>query len=441
MGRLLSKSFLTVLSKFFFVLLIFNILVNLVVTGGSVLAIQSEVQSSPVVLIDDGPGEAAQDEPNQVNLHLFYGDGCPHCANQKDFLKKINPDYPNLKVYLYEVYYNKDNLKLMQLLADKLKVSAGGVPFTVIGDRATVGFDKVELENNIKYFSINSHQDMVEQIKKDVDKTKDKQKKEEDKDKDAQKKEADPKIVDLPLIGRVDVMKYSLPALTVILGLIDGFNPCAMWALLFLISLLIGIGDRKRMWLLGSIFILVSGLVYFLFMAAWLNVILLLGFIIWVRLAIGLLAVGGGGYNIYSFFKHRKETGCQITASSKRQAVFDKMRQLSKSNKLYVAIGGIILLAFSVNLVELICSAGLPAIYTQVLTLSNLETWQYYGYILLYILFFMLDDLIVFSVAMFTLKITGLSTKYGKLSKIIGGILMLIIGLLLIFKPEILMFG
>lgn len=373
---------------------------------------------------------------NQVDLHLFWGDGCPHCATEKKFLEEIKPKYPNLRINLYEIYHNKDNLKLMQDVAKKLQADAGGVPFTVISDKTLSGFSKGELsdsiERQIKYCSDNICQDVVAEVKAGESKQEPVEKKPE---------EGKAKFVDLPIFGRIDAMKFSLPLLTVIIGLIDGFNPCAMWALIFLISLLIGIGDRRRMWILGSIFILTSGFVYFLLMAAWLNVILLLGFILWVRILIGLVAVGGGGYNIYSFFKHRQETGCKITASSKRQIIFDKMRQLSQSNKLLLAIGGIILLAFSVNLVELICSAGLPAIYTQVLALSDLATWQYYAYILLYIFFFMLDDLVVFAIAMFTLKITGASTKYAKVCALGGGILMVIIGILLIFKPELLMFG
>ena len=92
-------------------------------------------------------------------------------------------------------------------------------------------------------------------------------------------------------------------------------------------------------------------------------------------------------------------------------------------------------------MVELVCSAGLPAIYTQILSLSNLPTWQYYFYLGLYILIFMLDDLFVFFTAMFTLKAVGVESKYARYSHLIGGVLMLVIGLLLLFKPEWLMFG
>jgi cytochrome c biogenesis protein CcdA len=175
-------------------------------------------------------------------------------------------------------------------------------------------------------------------------------------------------------------------------------------------------------------------------MAAWLNLVLFLGLIIWVRLFIAMLALFGGSYSISKFFKNKAGT-CEVTGGERKQKVFEKLKNIVKKNNLWVALGGIILLAFAVNLVELICSAGLPAVFTQVLAMNNLPTWGYYSYILLYILFFMIDDLIVFFVAMFTLKMTGITNKYARYSHLIGGALMIVIGLLLIFKPEWLMFG
>lgn len=210
--------------------------------------------------------------------------------------------------------------------------------------------------------------------------------------------------------------------------------------LLFLISLLLGMKDKKRRWILGSAFIGASAFVYFLFMAAWLNLLLFIGFIVWVRILIGLVALGGGGYNLKEFFTN-KDSGCKVTGGKKRQAVFEKLKSITHQKQFLITLGGIILLAFAVNLVELICSAGLPVIFTQILTLSNLSDWQYFGYMLLYIFIFMLDDLFIFFTAMITLEMTGISTKYSRVSHLIGGILMAIIGLLLIFKPELLMFG
>jgi hypothetical protein len=249
-----------------------------------------------------------------------------------------------------------------------------------------------------------------------------------------------PEELDLPLLGTLETKNFSLPVLTIILGGLDGFNPCAMWVLVFLIGLLLGLKDKKRRWLLGIAFIVASAFVYFLFMAAWLNLLLFVGFLVWVRALIGLVALGGGFYNLREYVVN-KEGVCKVTGGERRQAIFERLKKVTHKKQLLLALGGIVLLAFAVNLVELVCSAGLPALFTQILALSNLSRWQYYAYMLLYIFIFMLDDLIIFFTAMKTLEITGLGTKYTRVSNLVGGILMSILGLLLILKPELLMFG
>lgn len=381
---------------------------------------------------------------NNLYIYLFWGDGCPHCAKEKAYLAEVLPNYPNVKLNKYEIYHSQENVNLMQKAASKLNVKSSGVPFLIIGDKETIGYaegatDK-EIESRIKYCSENKCPDSIAQIVR-PDKTNIPDTKEEQPKSDTDVKKVE-KIVDLPFIGKINTANFSLPALAVIIGAIDGFNPCSMWVLMFLISLLLGMKSRKRMWALGGTFIVASAAVYFLFMAAWLQLILFLGFITWIRIAIGLIALSIGGYHLYDYIKNRKnDIGCKVTGNEKRKLVFEKLKDIAHQNSLWMALGGIILLAFAVNLVELVCSAGFPAIFTQVLSLSNLPTWQYYAYILLYILFFMLDDIIIFAIAMFTLKATGISTKYAKLSKVIGGILMIAIGIILVLKPELLMFG
>jgi len=191
---------------------------------------------------------------------------------------------------------------------------------------------------------------------------------------------------------------------------------------------------------LGGSFIFTSGIVYFLFLAAWLNVFLFVGMITWIQKIIGIVAFGSGIYHLREYFINKDGT-CHVTDSKKRKKVFNRIRGVILERNFYISLIGIILLAISVNLVELVCSAGLPAIYTQVLAISGLAPWQYYGYLALYILIFMLDDLLIFAIAMATLKMHGISSKYTRISNLIGGIIMLIIGLALIFKPELLMFG
>jgi len=213
-----------------------------------------------------------------------------------------------------------------------------------------------------------------------------------------------------------------------------------MWVLIFLINLLLGLNDRRKMWILGSAFIIASGAVYFLFMTAWLNILIFLGFIFWIRIIIGLVALLAGGYNLKEYWTDTSGA-CTLTQGARRQRTMDRLKETVTNRTFWLALGGIVLLAFLVNLVELICSAGFPVVYLQILSLTPMPFWQYYLYLLLYIVIFMLDDIIVFVVAMLTLQLMGVTSGYKRFSNLIGGILMLLIGVLLIFKPVWLMFG
>jgi glutaredoxin len=393
-----------------------------------------------------------------VNLYLFRGEGCPHCANEEKFLEEMKIKYPELKVYDYEVWKNRDNAKKMQEVGKFLEADVRGVPFTIIGDKYFTGFGIGSTDKQIEQKIIECKQNACVDPLYDFLKIGQSEPEEEKKsffsflnfkndnatntnsttEENILNEDLSEKF-SVPIIGEFNAKQISLPLLTVVVGLIDGFNPCAMWVLIFLITLLVGMKDKKRRWILGSVFILTSGIVYFMFMALWLNLILFIGFIIWVRRGIGILALVSGYLSLRSAAK--EGAVCKVGDETKRQKLIAKMKHAVSHNSLWLSLIGIITVAFAVNLIELMCSAGLPAVYTQVLALNDLAVWQYYSYLLLYILFFMLDDLIVFAIAMKTLEVTKITTKYSRLSKIIGGIIMVVLGLLLLFRPEWIMFG
>lgn len=376
----------------------------------------------------------------EVNAHLFYGDGCPHCAKERDFLRELSQTYPQLNVVEYEIYYNGENSRLLKKVASNLGVEASGVPFLVIGDKAFVGFAEgitsEEIENKLVECLSSVCSDPVSVIISGQVV----EEKPSPTPISENRAEVEEKTVNLPILGKIDVGKFSLPLLTFVLAFLDGFNPCAMWALIFLISLLLGMKDRRRMWMLGVAFIVSSAVVYFLFLSAWLNLFLFLGFVAWVRILVGLVALIAGGYYLRDYCKN-KNGGCSVMGSEKRHRIFERLKAVTGKREFIFALGGIILLAVAVNMLELVCSAGLPAVYTQILSLSDLPTWQYYLYLVFYVFIFMLDDLFVFFTAMITLKATGVQSKYSRYSHLIGGFLMLLIGLLLLLKPEWLMFG
>lgn len=378
------------------------------------------------------PSSASASE--KLNIYFFRGDGCPHCAKEEEFLEDIKEKYDYVDIHEYEVWYDKTNQELLGKVKKELNVDNSYVPFTVIGTKYFTGYNDnigYQIENAVK--EKDTSVNLVSQVidgKTDILKN-------------LKKKEKKDSNINVPILGKVDAKKVSLPLLSVVIGLVDGFNPCAMWVLLFLISILIGMKDRKKMWILGLTFIISSALVYLLFMVAWLKVALSINQIIWVRALIAIVALIGGIVNLRSFYKtiKEKDVGCTVTDKDQKKKTMEKIKKFTSEKSFILAILGIMALAFSINLVELACSAGLPLLYTQVLSMNNLNNVEYIGYILLYILFFMLDDLIVFFIAMFTMKLTGISNKYSKYSHLIGGIIMSLIGILLLVAPKILMFG
>lgn len=388
------------------------------------------------------PRVLADTEKNLVNIHIFYSNTCPHCTKERKLLGDLKKEYKNLRVYEYETSLN-DNNKLYRSVANMFKLNITTVPFTIIGDAYFTGYNEPQSERKIRsvieYYSENGYQDKVGELVGDIDLPTYEIKEEVDIFKYLE--ELDSKVIDIPLVGEVNTKDIALPLVTIIMGLLDGFNPCAMWVLLFLISMLLGMKDKKRMWILGLAFIITSSVIYYLFMVSWLNLTNLLTGIATLRIIIALVALVGGSYNLYSYIKTRKESGCNVIDDKKRNKMFTKIKRFTTEKSFALALFGIITLAISVNVVELACSAGLPVMYIEILHINGLTNLEYYIYILLYVLFFMLDDIIVFIIAMVSMQLTGLSTKYGKLTKLIGGLLLIAIGLLMMFKPEWLMFN
>ena len=367
----------------------------------------------------------------KVNLYLFHSETCTHCQAEIKYLKEL--EYDNLKVHLYEVDSHKDNAKTMIKIKEKLKIDSPNVPFTVIGNYYYIGFsDGIGdgIKELVEKYSNEKEVNMVKPILED---------------KEIPNVEMlNGEIKTINFLGKnINPAKLSLPVLSIVLGTIDGFNPCAMWVLIFLISMLFNMKNRKKMWCLGITFLVTSAFVYLLFMFTWLGVTTeLLTKVSWFKILIALVALTGAFINLKSFYKSIKTgTGCEVVDNKKRKNIMTKIKKITTEKSFILALIGVMILAASVNIIELACSAGIPVLFTNVLALNNLTKTQTTLYIYLYTLFFLIDDIIVFIVAMLTLNIKAISTRYTKYSHLIGGILMLAIGLLMLFKPSWLMFN
>ena len=370
----------------------------------------------------------------EIRLYLFHQEGCPHCEAEIEFLESIEDDYPNLEIIKYEVSGNAMNYALYNKVMKKTKIYENGVPFTMIGTDYHVGFDENTgsgdaIKKSIEKFSKGNYKDIILMVKNDEDLSGIKY----NEDLDAEKT--------IPILGKINAKSVSLPLVAIIMGAIDGFNPCAMWVLLFLITMLFNMKDKKKMWILGLTFIGTSAFIYFLFMMAWLKTSDFMNSIKTLQLIVGIFSIIFGSFNLYKYFKERKEDGCTVIKKEKRKLVFGYIKKVIENKYFILALIGIMTLAVIVNLIELLCSLGLPVMFTEILSLNHLSSNIYFTYIGLYILFFMLDDIIIFTLSMVTLKSKAISTKYNKYSHLIGGIIMLIIGLLIILKPEWLAFS
>ena len=351
-------------------------------------------------------------EEEKINIYLFHSESCPHCKSEIKYLDELlNGQYKDkINVYKYEVSKNEDNSTLLNSVKTLFDENTPYVPFTVIGKEYIVGFSDAT-KGEIKYLIDNY---LTEET---IEKT-----------------------FNIPIIGEVTSESASLSLIAVILGFIDGFNPCAMWILLLLINMTIGINNRKKMLSIGLTFILTGGIIYFLSMLG-IGFIIDLAMVTTIRNLIALIAIVLGIYNLYTFIKTRKETGCHVVDKKKRKNIINKINDILSKKSFILAIIGTIMLAISVNLVELACSLGFPTIFLELLSLNDIEGLSKILYLIIYIIFYLLDDLVIFLIAVFTLKSKGISTKYNKFVNLIGGILMIIMGLLLIFKPEWIMFN
>jgi hypothetical protein len=343
------------------------------------------------------------------NVYFFYLPGCSHCELQEPFNEKLQSEYPSINITREDASTPEGSALLSEMLEERGIEVELGFPITIFGNQV-FSWESEEttgkaIEEALKRCLAGNCPPPTGQEPRDT--------------------------IVLPLIGEIDPSAYSLPALAAILGLVDGFNPCAMWVLVYLISLVAILRDRKRIWLIVGSFVLASGILYFLFMTVWLNLFLFIGYVKPVTVVIGLVALGGGILQIKEVVKTKGAIVCEVTGEESRKKTMTKVQEIVSSPLTWGILVGIIALAFTVNAVEFVCSAAIPAVFTQVLSLAGLTNFQYYGYILLYVVFFMLDDLVIFGTAALAAT-SSLGDRYAKYSRPVGATILIILGLLLL---------
>lgn len=347
------------------------------------------------------------------DIVVYVQDGCPHCAEAKAFLAGLVERRPDLSIELRNVSRSRAAVDSLHRLASERGMQVVGVPLFVIGDEIVMGFDSAETTGTeVETLALRTRPDRLAGGS-DMERL---------------------DTIRLPLIGTIDVGAVGLPLFTIAIGLLDGFNPCAMWVLLFLLSILVRLRSRRKMFVVGGIFVLVSGVVYFAFMAAWLNAFVLIGYSRTIQLVLGGVAIAIGALNVKDFFWLGSGPSVGIPARAK-PGIYVRARRILTAERIGPALGGVIVLAFLVNTVELLCTAGLPALYTQILSLRDLAWWQYYGYLALYNLFYMIDDSLILVVAVVTLSHHRLQRGEARWLKLVSGGTMVALGLVLVVRP------
>ena len=365
----------------------------------------------------------SSEEPGKVVLYFFWGDGCPHCAKEEIYLDNAKKKYPQLEVKSYEVWHNRMNAVFLSRMLDSSGIKSTGVPVTFIHTEVFAGFsDRTAQEvENIIQFCIHNKKACVEPSERSSSPVSEKMQ----------------QIVKVPFLGDIDLSVISLPVMTVILGGLDSFNPCAFFVLFFLLSLLIHAKSRKRMLLIGGTFVFFSGFIYFVFMAAWLNLFIIAGQLLIITVIAGIIALTVAVINIKDFFFFSKGVSLSIPEKAKPR-LFERMRNLLKSTSISSMLMGTIVLAIAANSYELLCTAGFPMVFTRILTLQNLKTGQYYLYLVMYNCIYVIPLAAIVVIFTVTLGAKKLTEWQGRKLKLLSGLMMFFLGLILLIDPALL---
>lgn len=402
-----------------------------------------------------GPdGTASRSLNRRFTVYFFWGEGCPHCVDEKPFLEALQQRHPGMDIRSYEVWHDKQNAALMADMSRAYGSSISGVPMTFVDRKAFVGFteqtgrliasviercakelcaDPLDILNGTVMLKAPAQGSIAQPGPTSRGTVTSLQA-------EGAKKQAsstDDAFIDLPLLGSVDTTATSLPLLTVMIAGMDSFNPCAFFVLLSLLGLMVHARSRNRMLFVGGVFVFFSGFIYFLFMAAWLNLFLVMGQVALITRIAGGLSLVIALINIKDFFLFKNGVSLTIPDSAKPK-LFERMRRLLRTSSLLSLLLGTTVLAVAANSYELLCTAGFPMVYTRILTLHGLSKASYYLYLMLYNVVYVIPLLLIVVLFGITLGKRQLTEWQGRLLKLVSGAMMLGLALVLLINPALL---
>lgn len=371
----------------------------------------------------------------RVPLYLFYVEGCSACIDEKAFLMRLGERIPELEVRAFEAVSDAANGKMLASAAALFGLQVTVLPVTFIGTaEPIVGYrgdaaTGALIEERVRRCVERGCDDPLAVILSGGDAGKGRIAIDSDAPADRQAT-----TVDLPLMGATDLSRLPLVTLSIVLGGLDSFNPCAFFVLFTLLGILVHAHSRRRMLFIGGTFVAFSGLVYFVFMAAWLNLFLHVGELRAVTTAAGIVALIIAAINIKDYFFFKRGISLTIP-DSKKPKLFERMRRLLQETSAPALVLGTVVLAVAANTYELLCTAGFPMVFTRILTLSRLSPAEHYLYLGLYNLVYIIPLAIVVGVFTFTLGARKLTEEQGRLMKLVSGLMMLCMGFVVLIEP------
>ena len=401
-------------------------------------AIDDELAKGPVNPQDIVDGKITRDRipaAEVVNVYLFWGDGCPHCEEERPFLHALaNSDFAGrLKIHEYEVWYNEENADLGDQFAKAYGVEPTGVPMTFIGTHFFSGFNESYVDpmtdaikeeiaaGPVDPKSIADGEITLEQVKNAREGG----------------EETLNTVISVPFLGKVDLKGKGLLLTTVIIGLVDGVNPCSLWVLTMLLAMVIHTDSRKKTLIIGFVYLFITAAIYALFILGVFSLLSYVRYMKWIQIAVACVTLVLGLINLkdYFFFKQ----GVSLTIDDdKKPGLYKKMRNvLNKSNNVWAMIGATIVLAAGVSLVEFSCTAAFPVIWSNILSAHGVTKVEFAMHLLLYMLLYQLDEILIFLVVVVTMKSKRMEEKHGQILKLFSGCLMVVLSLVMIIKPAL----
>lgn len=384
---------------------------------------------------------------NAIHIYFFWGNGCPHCAAAEPFLTDLAQRYPNVELLAYEVWNVPQNQTLLMKMAAAFGYQPHYVPAIFIGDQHWEGFNdtiKVEIEaalqNCVNSGCPDRGSGIIPGVSTPAPATETPSAQSTPPVASPTPQSTQPstdEIIDLHLVGKVDLTGKSLWFSTLLISFVDGVNPCSIWVLTMLLAITLHTGSRKKVVLIGIVFLTVTAGVYALFISGLFTIFTVVRFAGWMQLLAALVALIFGLVNIKDYFWYKE--GVSFTISDKKKpGILQRMRNLLDASQ---SFGGLIvstvILALGVSLVEFSCTAGFPVLWTNLLASQKVAPLAFILLLLLYMLVYQLDEMAIFFTAVFTLKSSRLEEKHGRILKLVGGMLMLTLAIVLLVKPAL----